>query len=179
MTLTQHSRARNVIEDVTMAYRQELNAAAASSSSQGVEDGSTTNSNPTGAEVATARPRTVDYGNGGTTAIADLLLEALVVELEREAGFYISTMNGLIEGGKRFIEAIRQREQEKTKERDEAAAMAAIASAAQLAAASLRTSDSKNVPSTPFPPPASFAITAAPIGFQSRCDGFCRDLSSP
>ena len=31
------------------------------------------------------------------------LLQELLIEIEREASYYISTMNGLIEGGKYFI----------------------------------------------------------------------------
>ena len=92
------ARARNVIEEVTMLYRQELYAAIApSSSSQGLGDSITTDADQGSSEVMATKQKGSD-GGSGSTAIADLLLESLIVELEREGGFYVSTMNGLIEG---------------------------------------------------------------------------------
>lgn len=92
-------RARNIIEEVTMLYRQEIYAAIApSSSSQGMGEITTTDADHDSSEVMATKTKVSDTNGSGSTAIADLLLESLIVELEREGGFYVSTMNGLIEG---------------------------------------------------------------------------------
>jgi hypothetical protein len=98
-------------------------------------------------------------------SVGEPLFHALRTEIEREASFYISTMNGVIEGGRHFIDAVRAREAERAKEREEASAMAAIEDAAHMAAASLRPADERSPPPA-YPAQANQAITAAPMGFQ-------------